>query len=147
MTSSTAHSGSCLCGAVAFEVSIAEPKFDICHCALCRKWGGGPFMAVSCQGPARFTHEEGLSWYRSSEWGERGFCGRCGTSLFWRLAKDPDAFLSVAIDALDNADDLHLEHHIFYDAKPSRYEFADQRPRLTEAEFLAQLGLTPPPAT
>jgi hypothetical protein len=51
--------------------------------------------------------------------------------------------LVIAADALDKSDDLVLDRHIYVDAKPARYEFADDRPRLTEAEVLAELGIDP----
>ena len=129
--------GSCLCGAVRFEVALAEPVFSICHCGMCRRWSGGPFEAAHCAGAPTFMQDEELTWYRSSDWGERGFCGRCGTNLFWRLADKPDV-IAVSAEALDNADDLTLDRHIYIDKKPARYDFADDRPRVTEAEFLAE---------
>jgi hypothetical protein len=100
-------------------------------------------MAVHCPGNAKFTKDEGLTWYRGSKWAERGFCARCGSSLFWRLADDPDAMLVVSAEAFDDSSDLTLDRHIYIDAKPPRYEFNDNRPRVTEAELLAELGIEP----
>jgi hypothetical protein len=104
---------------------------------MCRKWSGGLFAAVHCARDATLTKDEGLTWYRSSDWGERGFCARCGTNLFWRMADDHDV-LAVSLEALDDADDFPLERHIFVDHTAARYAFADDRPRLTEAEFMAE---------
>jgi hypothetical protein len=129
--------GGCLCGAVRFEVVPAAHAFTICHCGMCRKWSGGLLSAVHCARAATFAKDEGLVWYRSSDWGERGFCGRCGTNLFWRLADDHDV-LAVSLEALDDADDFPLERHIFVDHTAARYAFADDRPRVTEAEFMAE---------
>ena len=143
MASNQIRSGGCLCGAVRFEIPVPEAKFNVCHCGMCRRWAAGPFFAVHCPAQANFTKESGLTWYRSSKWGERGFCGRCGTSLFWRLAGDPTAMLAVSAEAFDDADDLSLDRHIYIDAKPARYAFADDRPRLTEAQCLAEIGVTP----
>ena len=143
MAENQTRPGGCLCGAVRFEVHVAEKKFNVCHCGMCRKWSAGPFMSVHCQGSGTFTKTDGLAWYRGSKWAERGFCNRCGTSLFWRLAENPEAVLIVAADALDDAEDLTLDRHIYIDAKPARYDFADKRPRITEAELLAELGITP----
>ncbi len=143
MPSKEVRSGGCLCGAVRFEIAVPEPKFNVCHCGMCRKWGAGPFMAVHCEGPAEFADDEGLTWYRSSEWAERGFCAKCGTSLFYRLTADPEAMLIVSSEAFDEADDFELHQHIYVDYKPGRYQFGDARPGLTEAELLAQLGVTP----
>ena len=143
MASNQLRGGGCLCGAVRFEIAVPEAKFTVCHCRMCRRWSAGPFMAVHCPGPAKFTNDAGLTWYRGSKWGERGFCGRCGSSLFWRLAGDPTAMLGVSAEAFDDADDLSLDRHLYADAQPARYAFADDRPRLTEAQCLAEIGVTP----
>ena len=134
--------GECLCGAVKFEVSFDAPKYNICHCSMCRKWSAGPFMSVHCSGKIGYTEQSGLAWYRASKWAERGFCSKCGTSLFWRFAEDHDAMLIVSVEALDDVSELKLEQHIYTDAQPDRYQFADDAPRLTEAEFLASLGVS-----
>ena len=47
----------------------------------------------------------------------------------------------LASDALEEAGDIALHRHIYIDAKPDRYEFADDRPRITEAELMAELGI------
>ena len=64
-------------------------------------------------------------------------------SLFWRLANDPTAMLGVSAEAFDDADDLRLDRHVYIEAKPARYAFADDRPRLSEAQCLAAIGVTP----
>ena len=143
MTSDQRRTGGCLCGAVRFEVTVPEATYSICHCAMCRRWSAGPYMSVHCPGDATFPNDEGLAWYRGSKWAERGFCNKCGSSLFYRLAENPGALLVVAVDAIDDADDVTLDRHIYVDAKPARYDFADDRPRLTEAEVLAEIGVTP----
>ena len=51
--------------------------------------------------------------------------------------------LIISVEAFDESDDLTLGRHIYVDAKPSRYEFDDDRPRVTEAQLLAELGITP----
>ena len=40
------HRGSCLCGAVSFEVAGALPGPDACHCAQCRKHSGHYFAST-----------------------------------------------------------------------------------------------------
>jgi hypothetical protein len=109
---------------------------------MCRKWSGGPFEAAH-GADLKVESGDGPSWYRSSDWGERGFCSRCGTVLFWRFADKSQDVVAVSVEALDETDDLTLFRHIYIDSKPARYDFADDRPRLTEAEFLAELGIEP----
>ena len=136
------RAGGCLCGAVRFEVEVPDPRFSLCHCGMCRRWSAGPFMTVHSPGPWRFVEAAGLAWYRGSQWAERGFCKTCGSSLFWRLAEQPDRMLIVSVEALDEASDITLNRHIYVDAQPDRYAFDDDRPRITEAQLMAELGLT-----
>lgn len=39
--------GHCLCGSVRFTASDAR-GIGACHCAVCRRWGGGPLLAFHC---------------------------------------------------------------------------------------------------
>ena len=137
------RTGRCLCGSVEFEIELSSPHFSICHCGMCRRWSAGPYMSVHGKGPGRFLKSDTLSWYRGSEWAERGFCSQCGTSLFYRLANDHDAMLVASVDSLDDASGITLEQHIYIDAKPDRYEFADTCPRLTEEQVLKAFGIVP----
>jgi hypothetical protein len=73
--------------------------------------------------------------YRSSAWGERVFCATCGTSLAWRMQDGASA--AVAEAAFEPRLDLPLHMEIFIDEKPSGYEFAGERKRLTAAETIA----------
>ena len=144
MADESMRSGGCLCGAVRFAIPVPEARFSVCHCSMCRRWSAGPFMSVHCPGNVTFTEDEGLSWYRGSPWAERGFCSKCGTSLFWRLAEKPQQELIVSVEAFDDAADMTLDRHIYSDAIPPRYDFADSRPRVTEAELMKELGIEPP---
>ena len=143
MSDDSKRAGGCLCGGVRFEVPVPEPIFNACHCGMCRRWSAGPFLSVHCPGNVDFQVDDGLAWYQGSAWAERGFCSRCGTSLFWRLAAEPAQMLVVSVEAFDHADDMTLGRHIYSDAKPDRYDFADSQPRVTEAELMAELGITP----
>lgn len=143
MTTGQRRSGGCLCNAVRFEIAVPEAVFDICHCGICRKWSAGPLMAVQCPGAPTFTNLEGLAWYQGTDWAQRGFCARCGSSLFWRLAETPDAMTIVSIESFDSTEDFKLGRHIYVDAQPERYDFKDECPRVTETELLTELGILP----
>ena len=124
--------GQCLCGSVKFS-GLPDNGIGVCHCGQCRRWGAGPFMEVDMSTGVRFETDEGLSWYRSSEIGERGFCRRCGSSLFWRRV-GAGAAMSVSAHALQTDHGLELTQHIWVDDKPDWYDFADDAPRKTAAE-------------
>jgi hypothetical protein len=115
------HSGSCLCGAVAYEVDGRLRNVVGCHCTMCRKQTGH-FMAATAAKLAdfRLTREDGLAWYQSSPDARRGFCHRCGSTLFWQ-GKGRD-YIAIAAGSLDGPTDLRLEGHIFCADKGDYYE-------------------------
>jgi len=84
--------GACLCGAVKFKALNTETSIGACHCNMCIKWGGGPFMGAHCGCDVSFIGEEYITLYSSSDWAERGFCKRCGSHLFYRLLESMHHF-------------------------------------------------------
>ena len=136
--------GQCLCSAVKFSATHAEPMFGACHCRMCQRWAGGPFMATSTSG-ITFDGEENLVRFRSSDWAERGFCGKCGTNLFYKELQS-DSY-EMCVGAFDDTGSFGLNEEIFIDRKPAAYGFAGDHPRLTEAETIARHGLSHGPHT
>ena len=63
--------------------------------------------------------EKTLSWYRSSSRAKRGFCRRCGSSLFWQ--EDGSPLLSIAAGSLDVPTGLSTEEHIYFDDASDYY--------------------------
>ncbi|WP_263143890.1 GFA family protein [Pseudomonas sp. RIT-PI-AD] len=132
---SSALGGRCLCGAVNFSATPLSLTMSACHCAMCRRWAGGVGMAVACAPALRIDDSSALGIYRSSGWGERGFCKACGSSLFWR-ARDGSA-LVVSAMAFEDPAQFELKTEIFVDEQPCNYAFAQPTRRLTGAEALA----------
>lgn len=112
MTDSDHHHGSCLCGGVQFETTGPLRDVWACHCGQCRKTSGHHWAATSVP-LDRFsiTAGETLSWYDSSPAARRGFCSRCGASLFWE-PRDEDR-VAIAAGALDRPTGLRLTRDIF----------------------------------
>jgi len=135
MTTSEKMTGSCLCGAIKFTATFASNGIGACHCGMCRKWSGGPWLGIDCGTSVSFTGEDKLSVYNSSDWAERGFCSECGSSLFYRVKKTGQHFMAAGL--FDNTDELILDHQIFIDRKPAYFDFANETENLTEAEVLA----------
>jgi hypothetical protein len=132
------RTGGCLCGAVRFS---AVPRLDTlgaCHCGTCRRWSAGPFMCVECEGEVVFADTAALGVYRSSEWAERGFCTRCGTSLFYRLVDKP--YYAVSAEAFDDRDGFVFTTQVFVDEKPGYYAFANRTKDMTGAEVFAAVA-------
>jgi hypothetical protein len=115
--------GSCLCGAVSFEVRGALRSTIACHCTQCRKQTGTYMSATSCSdGDLVLTRQDGLKWFRSSENAQRGFCEECGSVLFWK--EDGSGTTSIATGSIDGASGAPLEGHIFCASAGDYYEIA-----------------------
>lgn len=111
--------GACFCGQVRFTVTPPTRWCAHCHCTMCQRihgaavvtWVGVP------ESQLKFTSGgQALCWYASSDDSRRGFCPRCGSSLFFRSARWPDeihvvrASLPAEIDR-PVAGSVHFESH------------------------------------
>ena len=130
--------GQCLCGAVYLSVTKMGDKIGACHCNMCRKWSGGPLLAIDCGTDVSFTGEENIGVFNSSDWADRGFCQQCGTHLFYRLKENQQYFMPAGL--FDNCDTAIFDHQVFIDEKPDYYEFANETNNMTGAELFAQFA-------
>ena len=122
------HKGSCLCGAVRFEVEGTLAAPSACHCTRCRKHTGHyeagtdvPRSAVTIEG------SDDITWYFSSEKVRRGFCRICGSSLFFDIVTVDR--MGLAMGAFDTPTETALALHIFVADKGDFYEIADGLPQ------------------
>lgn len=76
------HTGGCQCGAVRYAL-YAEPLGSaICHCRMCQKAFGAFFAPFASVKRSQFVWTRGApKQFASSQVGQRGFCGHCGTPL------------------------------------------------------------------
>ena len=120
--------GSCLCGAVRYTVSGPLRPVIYCHCEQCRRTSGHHVAATACRTDALDVSGDGsLTWYRSSQAAERGFCGRCGANLFYRPVSRE--YVSIMAGTLDQATGLVAGAHIFVDSKSDYYTIGDGLPQ------------------
>ncbi len=136
-----AATGQCLCGGVQFRAQLKNREVGACHCGMCRRWSGGTFFAVEFVGDLSFTNEDTLGVYESSEWGERGFCTTCGSSLFWRMRGGGHGVVSP--QSLIDFADAQFTGEIFIDEKPAYYNFAEPAHKMTGAEVMAMYAPKP----
>ena len=128
MEQTTKASGACLCGSVTYEVSGPLSGVIYCHCGQCRKTSGHYFAATSCQREdLSVTSDEGLRWYQSSKEAERGFCARCGSSLFWSHKDAPS--ISIMPGSLDLPTGLKADAHIYVADASDYYTIDDGLPQ------------------
>jgi hypothetical protein len=122
------HKGSCLCGAVSFEVAGELRPPDACHCSQCRRQSGHFWASTDLPRTAVTVHGgDAVTWYRSSEKVRRGFCSTCGSFLFWDpIGRDT---ISIAMGAFEPPTDTRLARHIFVADQGDYYDIADGLPR------------------
>jgi len=116
----------------------ANDEVGVCHCGMCRRWGGGPFFAIHCKEGVEFSGEENIARFASSDWAERGFCRECGTHLFYFLALNGE--YAVLAGLFDDDKEFAIKEQIFIDRKPGFYSLANETRNLTEAEVMAQFS-------
>ncbi len=122
------HTGSCLCGAVSFQVEGALAPGDACHCGQCRRWSGHYWASTNIpRDRLTVAGMDNVTWFQSSEKIRRGSCRVCGSALFW----DPQRrdWTSIALGAFDNPTGTQLEMHIHVGRKGDYYAIADGLPQ------------------
>jgi hypothetical protein len=93
--------GRCECGGVRYEVT--GPLRDVynCHCGRCRRITGHHMAATATRPDAvHLLDRTTLRWYAPDDSCAYGFCGTCGSTLFWRARSDPDKWC-IAAGTLD----------------------------------------------
>ena len=118
-------------GAVRFEVAgKLEKQPEACHCSQCRKQTSHVFAGVnvlrrdlSVRGEAKVT------WYRSSEKVQRGFCSVCGSVLFWNPIIEGYEYIAVAMGLFDGPTGVRLSKHTFVGDKGDYYDIDDGVPQ------------------
>jgi hypothetical protein len=118
--------GHCLCGAVTITVTAMQAEVDVCHCAMCQRWGGAFYAGVKGEA-AEVSGEDAITIYRSSP---------CGSNLWYRFL--PTGGRSFLAGLFDLPKGFGIEQQIFVDEKPDWYDIAQESPMLTGAEVIAE---------
>ena len=105
--------GHCHCGAIRYEVVGEMLHHALCHCGDCRRHSGAPMVGWIAFPARALTITAGSpKVYKSSNTGERHFCGACGTGLFYYN----EAFLPGLVDiqsaTLDDPESMPPQVHI-----------------------------------
>ena len=130
--------GSCLCGAVKYQVTGPLRPVVACHCGQCQKASGHHVAATSAQrDDFQLLEQRGLKWFSSSEGIRRGFCQECGGNLFWDKADL--ATVSIFAGSLDQPSGLELVEHIYVEQKADYYQITDGLPQRQGFSISAQV--------
>jgi hypothetical protein len=119
-TVKTSTHGSCMCGALHYQVNGPLRPIIACHCIQCRKSSGHFVAATACPTEALHIDGDTLQWYASSPEAERGFCRRCGSNLFWRRIGTNST--SIWAGSIDGPSGLHIAQQMFANSKGDYYD-------------------------
>ena len=121
-------SGHCLCGHVNYRIDTEDPPSGVtlCHCEQCARWTGSLGAFTACR-PNELAITGNPVWFQSSADTKRGFCPRCGSTLFWQA--EPGNRIYVTAGTLDAPTGLAVTEHIHTSSKPDWYEILDPAPQ------------------
>ncbi len=96
------HDGGCFCGAIRYQIDEGKHLVANCHCNMCRRTSGAPFVTwiVVPRSAFRYTRGEPRV-LESSAKGRREFCPQCGTPLTFVTADRPDK-IDITTGSLDD---------------------------------------------
>jgi len=140
MTQGAGLTGGCQCGAVRYRLDAQPGWSSICHCRMCQKAGGAPFMAFGSVPQAAFAWTRGApAIFASSDIAERGFCSACGTPLTYRMLGR--AHLSVTLGSLDDPEAVRPSEQIGVESRLSWCESLPSLPASRSADWMAKYNL------
>jgi hypothetical protein len=120
--------GGCLCGAVRYEIDAPPINRTACHCTICRRASGAPFVAWLSVATSAFRLVAGEpAGFKSSEHATRTFCASCGTPLTFRSVQ-ADGEIDVTTSSLDEPDVAAPLDHTFVRSKLSWVMITDGLP-------------------
>lgn len=105
--------GGCMCGEVRYTTTARPSHVLYCHCEMCRRATGQPIVAGAyfAVDQARFDEAEPRR-FRSSPYAERGFCGKCGTPIFYHsVMPELEGWICLMLGTLDNPEHFPPSDH------------------------------------
>ncbi len=128
--------GGCMCGAVRYELSAAPLEVLYCHCRMCQQSQGGIFSVGAAFPRDALTLTQGApKFHKSSEFGERGFCGDCGTHMMFRY-RDSDT-VYVYLGGIDHPENLAPTSHMGIESQMPWLTISDDLPRMRTDDYAA----------
>lgn len=125
--------GHCFCGAVRYEVGSSPVLETNCHCSICRRTSGAPFVTWFTVSASEFRITSGVPVsFESSVHGVRTFCSGCGTPLTFQSSKYP-AEIDVTVCSLENPEVLPPRDHTYASSKLPWVNLNDGLPVYAEA--------------
>ena len=118
----------CLCGNIQLRTHGYHRDVQNCHCIQCMKTHGhyAAYTNVHEQN-VKFLKKRTLKWFRSSKKAKRGFCRKCGASLFFKVIGSNN--ISIAAGMFNGSTKLKTKMNIFVKGKPDYYRLDNRLPK------------------
>jgi hypothetical protein len=121
--------GGCLCGAILYRVKAQPIRVVHCHCSLCRRSSGAPFLTWVAFPAEAFAFTRGApAVHKATPKAERAFCAACGTHLTFRHAESP-RMIDVTVGSLNDPNVIRPDDHIWTSAQVTWLHLDDSLPR------------------
>ena len=99
-----------------------------CHCVQCMKTHGHHAAYTNVEERnVKFLEKRTLKWFRSSKRAKRGFCNKCGASLFFKIIGART--ISIAAGMFNRPIKLKTIMNIFVKGKPDYYKLDSRMPK------------------
>lgn len=124
--------GGCFCERIRYEAGGVPFNATNCHCSICRRTTGAPFVAWFSVPRSGFKLIKGSpARFRSTAKALRSFCADCGTQLTF----EHDDFaqeIDVTTCSLDDANALPSKDHTWTSSRLRWVHLADGLPEFRE---------------
>jgi len=126
--------GGCFCGAIRYRVSATTRDVSHCHCRICRRTTGAPFVTWATFPAAAFVFTAGTpAELRATPRAVRQLCAACGTALTFRETARPGS-VDVTVGSMDHPDAIVPAAHIWTASQLAWLRLGDDLPRHTGAD-------------
>ena len=127
--------GSCLCGAVEYQITGNMEIFQYCHCSRCRKFTGSAHASNLFVSPEQFTWLKGEELVvnflpEETKYFATAFCKKCGSSLPWK-SKGSEVII-VPAGTLDKSPGIEPIQNIFFESRAEWYKPSNLLPEYAE---------------
>ena len=123
--------GKCLCGGIKFITKGFHREVSNCHCIQCMKTHGN-FAAYTRVNDdcLNFQNKKTLKWFKSSKKAKRGFCFKCGASIFFKVNKSKSTSISAGM--FDKSLKVKSNKNIFVKKRLKYYKLDQSIPKFNK---------------
>ena len=118
----------CLCGGIKIKIVGKLRHVINCHCTQCMKTHGNYATYTNAhEENITFINKISLKWYNSSNFAKRGFCSKCGASVFYKIKKSKT--ISISAGMFSNPTKFKTQSNIFTKGKLDYYKLDPNLPK------------------